>query len=104
MAKFSYQPKGVCSVQIDFEVEDGVVRNVHFTRGCNGNTQGISALVEGMNIDDVISRLKGTNCNGRGTSCPDQLAIALEQKYVIKIIEPSYTVYKSVYGGFLFCR
>ena len=59
MAKFSYQPKGVCSVQIDFEVEDGVVRNVHFTRGCNGNTQGISALVEGMNIDDVISRLKG---------------------------------------------
>ena len=67
MAKFSYQPKGVCSVQIDFEVEDGVVRNVHFTRGCNGNTQGISALV------------KGTNCNGRGTSCPDQLAIALEQ-------------------------
>ena len=73
MAKFSYQPKGVCSVQIDFEVEDGVVRNVHFTRGCNGNTQGISALVEGMNIDDVISRLKGTNCNGRGTSCPDQL-------------------------------
>ena len=79
MAKFSYQPKGVCSVQIDFEVEDGIVRNVHFTRGCNGNTQGISALVEGMNIDDVISRLKGTNCNGRGTSCPDQLAIALEQ-------------------------
>ena len=76
MAKFSYQPKGVCSVQIDFEVEDGIVRNVHFTRGCNGNTQGISALVEGMNIDDVISRLKGTNCNGRGTSCPDQLAIA----------------------------
>ena len=72
MAKFSYQPKGVCSVQIDFEVEDGVVKNVHFTRGCNGNTQGI-------NIDDVISRLKGTNCNGRGTSCPDQLAIALEQ-------------------------
>ena len=67
MAKFSYQPKGVCSVQIDFEVEDGIVRNVHFTRGCNGNTQGISALVEGMNID------------GRGTSCPDQLAIALEQ-------------------------
>lgn len=58
MAKFSYQPKGVCSVQIDFEVEDGVVRNVHFTRGCNGNTQGISALVEGMNIDDVISRLR----------------------------------------------
>ncbi len=80
MAKFSYQPKGVCSVQIDFEVEDGVVRNVHFTRGCNGNTQGISALVEGMNIDDVISEIKGyKTVTDAGTSCPDQLAIALEQ-------------------------
>ena len=58
MAKFSYQPKGVCSVQIDFEVEDGVVRNVHFTRGCNGNTQGISALVEGMNIRLVLTSLQ----------------------------------------------
>ncbi|MCC8160782.1 MAG: TIGR03905 family TSCPD domain-containing protein [Oscillospiraceae bacterium] len=78
MSKFTYQPQGVCSVRIDFEVEDGIVKNVQFTRGCNGNTQGISALVEGMKVDDVISRLKGTDCNGRGTSCPDQLARALE--------------------------
>lgn len=78
MAKFTYQPQGVCSSQIDFEVEDGIVKNVRFTRGCNGNTQGISALVEGMGIDEVIARLKGTNCNGKGTSCPDQLARALE--------------------------
>ena len=78
MGRFTYQPQGVCSSQIDFEVEDGIVKNVRFTRGCNGNTQGISALVEGMKVDDVISRLKGTNCNGRGTSCPDQLARALE--------------------------
>lgn len=78
MAKFTYQPQGVCSVQIDFEIEDDVVKNVRFTRGCNGNTQGIGALVEGMNVDEVISKLKGTNCNGRGTSCPDQLARALE--------------------------
>lgn len=78
MAKFTYQPQGVCSAQIDFEVEDGIVRNVHFTRGCNGNTQGISALVEGMRVEEVVKRLKGTNCNGRGTSCPDQLARALE--------------------------
>ena len=78
MAKFTYEPQGVCSAQIDFDVEDGIVKNVQFTRGCNGNTQGISRLVEGMNIDDVIARLKGTNCNGRGTSCPDQLARALE--------------------------
>ncbi len=78
MGKFTYQPHGVCSAQIDFEVDNGIVHNVRFTRGCNGNTQGISALVEGMNIDEVIKRLKGTNCNGRGTSCPDQLARALE--------------------------
>lgn len=78
MAKFSYEPSGVCSALITFEVDDGIVRNVQFTRGCNGNTQGISRLVEGMNIDDVIVRLKGTNCNGKGTSCPDQLARALE--------------------------
>lgn len=78
MAKFTYQPQGVCSAQIDFEVEDGIVRNVRFTRGCNGNTQGISALVEGMRVEEVVKRLKGTNCNGRGTSCPDQLARALE--------------------------
>lgn len=78
MAKFTYQPQGVCSSQIDFEVENGIVSNVRFTRGCSGNTQGIGALVEGMQIDEVIRRLKGTNCNGRGTSCPDQLARALE--------------------------
>lgn len=78
MAKFTYQPQGVCSSQIDFEVENGIVSNVRFTRGCSGNTQGIGALVEGMQIDEVIRRLKGTKCNGRGTSCPDQLARALE--------------------------
>lgn len=78
MAKYTYEPSGVCSVQIDFEVEDGIVKNVRFTRGCNGNTQGIGALVEGMQVDEVIKRLKGTDCNGRGTSCPDQLARALE--------------------------
>ena len=78
MGKFSYEPSGVCSALITFEVDDGIVKNVQFTRGCNGNTQGISRLVEGMHIDDVIARLKGTNCNGKGTSCPDQLARALE--------------------------
>ena len=78
MAKFSYTPRGVCSAKIDFEIENGIVKNLVFTRGCNGNTQGISRLVEGMNVDDVINRLKGTDCGGRGTSCPDQLARALE--------------------------
>lgn len=78
MGKFSYTPHGVCSAQIDFEIDGDVVKNIRFTRGCNGNTQGIASLVEGMKVTDVISRLKGVNCNGRGTSCPDQLAKALE--------------------------
>lgn len=78
MAKYTYRPSGVCAAQIDFEIEDGIVKNVHFFRGCNGNTQGISALVEGMKAEDVIRRLKGTDCNGKGTSCPDQLARAIE--------------------------
>lgn len=79
MAKFSYTPRGVCSAQIDFEIEDGIVKNVKFTRGCSGNTQGIARLVEGMKADEVVERLKGLNCNGRGTSCPDQLARAIEE-------------------------
>ena len=78
MSKFTYTPKGVCSSKIDFEIEDGILHNVRFTHGCNGNTQGIGRLVEGMRIDDVITRLKGVDCGGRGTSCPDQLAKALE--------------------------
>lgn len=78
MSKFSYTPSGVCSAQIDFEIDGDIVKNIRFTRGCNGNTQGISKLAEGMNVNDVIARLKGVNCGGRGTSCPDQLARALE--------------------------
>ena len=78
MNEFTYTPRGVCSSHIDFEIEDGILHNVRFTHGCNGNTQGIGNLVEGMNIDEVITRLKGVDCAGRGTSCPDQLARALE--------------------------
>lgn len=78
MAQFTYTPHGVCSAKIDFELEDGIVKNIRFTRGCNGNTQGIARLAEGMPVDEVIRRLKGTDCGGKGTSCPDQLAIALE--------------------------
>lgn len=74
----SYTTKGVCSRQINIEVEGDTIKSVQFVGGCNGNTQGISALVQGMNIDDAISRLEGINCNGRGTSCPDQLAKALK--------------------------
>jgi len=78
MAKFSFTPSGVCSAQITFEIDNNIVHNIHFTGGCSGNTQGVSKLAEGMNVDDVILRIKGLDCNGRGTSCPDQLAKALE--------------------------
>lgn len=74
-----YKTRETCSRLIKFDVEDNKVTNVQFVLGCNGNTQGVAALVEGMDIHEVIKRLKGIDCNGRGTSCPDQLAIALEQ-------------------------
>lgn len=76
--RYSFKPSGVCSAQIDFDLENGIVTDVKFTRGCNGNTQGIAALCEGMKADDVIKRLEGINCGGRGTSCPDQLAKAIK--------------------------
>ncbi len=75
----SYTPQGVCSRQIDLELKDGIIESVHFTGGCNGNTQGISILVKGMKATDAIAKLRGINCKGKGTSCPDQLARALEQ-------------------------
>lgn len=77
-ADMVYQPKGVCSNAIDVEVEDGIIKSVEFTGGCNGNTQGISRLVAGMKVEDAISRLKGIRCGFKSTSCPDQLACALE--------------------------
>lgn len=69
----------VCSRQIDIELEGDIIRSVRFTGGCHGNTQGIGALVAGMRKADVISRLEGIDCKGRGTSCPDQLTRALKQ-------------------------
>lgn len=74
----TFKTTGVCSRTIDFEVEDGKVKNVKFNGGCRGNTTGVSRLVEGRNIDEVISLLEGVDCRF-GTSCPDQLAKALKQ-------------------------
>ena len=74
-----YKTKGTCSVKIDYDVVDGKVRNVKFTGGCNGNTKGVAALVEGMDVDEVINRLSGITCGFKPTSCPDQLATALKQ-------------------------
>ncbi|NLK95392.1 MAG: TIGR03905 family TSCPD domain-containing protein [Clostridiales bacterium] len=73
----TYNTSGTCSRQITFDVENSIIKNVNFLGGCSGNLQGISKLVEGMNIDEAISKLKGIDCNGRGTSCPDQLSLAL---------------------------
>lgn len=73
-----YKTKGVCSSSIHFDVIDNKVKNVSFTGGCSGNTQGVAKLVEGMDVNDVISRLEGIRCGFRPTSCPDQLAKALK--------------------------
>ncbi len=75
----TYVPKGVCSRLMHIEAEDGVIKSVEVVGGCNGNLQGITRLVEGMEVQEAISRLEGINCGGKGTSCPDQLAQALKQ-------------------------
>ena len=74
-----YKTKGTCSTSIDVELKDGVIDSVKFTGGCNGNLQGISALVKGMKPEEAISRLKGIRCGFKPTSCPDQLAVFLEE-------------------------
>ena len=75
----NYKTRGVCSRQIDIEVEDGIVKDVRFIGGCNGNTQGVAALVKGRKVEEVVNLLEGIDCGGRGTSCPDQLAKALKE-------------------------
>ena len=76
--KITHHCQGTCSRQIDIDIEEGIVRNVAFTGGCHGNTQGGAALVRGMKVEEVIARLEGIDCHGKGTSCPDQLARALK--------------------------
>ena len=77
--KLEYRPRGVCSQRIEIDVEDGRIQNVQFTGGCSGNLQGISRLVKGMTVEEVISRVEGIRCGFKPTSCPDQLAQALKQ-------------------------
>ena len=76
---YEHTNKGTCSRSILFDIEDGKVKNVQYIGGCNGNLKGIGALVEGMDIDEVIARLEGTTCGMKSTSCPDQLAQALKE-------------------------
>ncbi len=75
---YSYKTNRTCSIKIQFDVNEGIVSNVTFVGGCNGNLKGISALVEGMKVEDVITRLEGIRCGFKQTSCPDQLAQALK--------------------------
>lgn len=77
--QFECKTKGTCSQRIYFRIEDGKVYDVEFLGGCNGNLQGIGKLVEGMDVDEVISRLEGIRCGMKPTSCPDQLAAALKK-------------------------
>ena len=77
--QYEYKTKGTCSRSILFDIEGGKVKNVQFIGGCNGNLKGIAALVEGMDVQDVISRVEGIQCGMKSTSCPDQLAQALKE-------------------------
>ena len=77
--QYEYKTKGVCSQRIFFDIEDGKLHNVSFVGGCDGNLKGICSLVEGMGVDEVISRLEGIRCGRKNTSCPDQFATALKE-------------------------
>lgn len=76
--RFDYSPKGVCSMKISFDLEDGIVKNVKFFGGCNGNTQGVARLAEGRPAEELVSLLKGIKCGFKQSSCPDQLAQAIQ--------------------------
>ena len=77
--KYVYKTKETCSKEIIVELDNDIIKNVEFLGGCNGNLKGISSIVKGMKVDDVIEKLKGITCSGRPTSCPDQLSKALEE-------------------------
>ena len=85
MESFTFRTKGVCSREINISIQDGIITKVLFKAGCTGNSMGIGRLVEGMPVGKVIEKLKGIDCEGKGTSCPDQLAIAL-QEYIKKAV------------------
>lgn len=77
--EYRYKPQGVCSTEMIIEVNNNIIEKIKVINGCDGNLKGISSLLIGMNIDEVIQKLKGIDCRGRGTSCPDQIAIAMEK-------------------------
>lgn len=82
--KYQYSTQGTCSYQIDLDVEDGVIKDIQFYGGCDGNLQGICSLVRGMKVEDVLPKIEGIRCGMKPTSCPDQLARALRQVMAAK--------------------
>lgn len=79
--EYIYNTKGTCSTRISLEIQGNTIHNVKFTGGCNGNLQAIPKLVEGLTVEEIEQKVKGISCNGRGTSCADQLAIACREAY-----------------------
>lgn len=77
--EYKFSPKGVCSIEMIFDIENNIINSLKIIGGCPGNTVGVSRLVAGKNIDEVIEMLEGINCGARGTSCPDQVAMALKE-------------------------
>lgn len=84
---YTYKTRGTCSRQIDLELEGNVIKKVSFVNGCDGNSQGIARLAEGMTVEEVRTRLTGISCEGKPTSCPDQLAKAVEEAYAAQKAE-----------------
>jgi len=80
-AKYTYKTKGTCSTAIHFDINGNVISNVSFENGCNGNLQAVSRLVDGMTVEAIKEKCKGINCASKGTSCADQLALAVEKAY-----------------------
>lgn len=79
--RYTYKTSGTCSKRIDFDIDDNIISNVEFTGGCNGNTQGVCSLVDGMTVEQIEKKLKDIKCGMKGTSCPDQLSKAVREAY-----------------------
>ena len=85
--QYRYKPQGVCSTEIIIDIENDIIQDLQVIGGCHGNLQGIAKLVKGMRVHEVISKIKGIDCRGRGTSCPDQIAKALEEYKATKTVQ-----------------
>ena len=90
--KYTYIPKGVCSRQINLEINNGIIDSCEFVGGCAGNTQGICALVKGMDAEEAVKRLKGIDCRGRGTSCPTSFLMLLKRHLSLNKLKADFII------------